>query len=105
MTTLKWFLLAVFAVSAYWLWPIYVIVAFVVLGAMMPGSTSSRTRRSSKSRYKPIRIRPRRQTVYKTPRYPRPKPRAKGRLLKSGIRQHYRNGRWTPRAIKIDRPD
>ena len=105
MSLIKWIFVACVVVSAYWLWPIYVIAAFIVVGAMMPGSSRAKRRRSRKSRYKPLRLQPRRQTVYKAPRYPRPKPRLKGRLLKSGIRQHYRNGRWTPKAVKHDLPD
>ena len=60
--------------------------------------------------YKPFKLKLRKKVVYKPPRYKKPKPYKRGRLLKSGITQHMRTtitGRryWTPKIIKIDRPD
>ena len=105
MTTLKWFLLAVFAVSAYWLWPIYVIVAIVAVSSLGAISSTRGHTRTYRSTRRPFRFKRPKRTRYPTPRTRRAKPALKGRLLKSGIRQHYRNGRWTPKAIKQDLPD
>ena len=104
MSPLKWILLVCFIISVYWLWPLYIILGFIVLGVMMPSSGKSR-RRSYKSTYKPFKLKPRKRVVYKAPRYKKPKPPLKGRWLKQGTRQHYRHGRWWPPARKDNTPD
>ena len=101
MSPFKWFLLFVVLVSAIWLWPLYLLIAFVTVSAMF----GSKHTRSRKSTYKPFKFKTAKRTVYKAPRYPKSKPYNKGRLLKSGMRQHYRNGGWTPKAIKKNLPD
>ena len=90
-------------VSAIWLWPLYVLVAVVCISAYL--DTGKGSKRSRKSTYKPFKFKTSKRTVYKAPRYPKSKPYNKGRLLKSGMRQHYRNGAWTPKAIKKNLPD
>ena len=104
MSPLQWTLLVCFIISAYWLWPLYIILGFIVLGAMMP-SSGKRRRSTYKSTYKPFKLKPRKQVIYKAPRYKKPKPPLKGRWLKQGTRQHYRNGRWWPPARKDNTPD
>ena len=96
MSPLKWILLVCFLISVYWLWPLYLLIAFIVICAVF--DTGKRTKHK-KFTYK---FKPRKKVVYKAPRYKKPKPYKKGRLLKSGILQHYRHGRWTPKATKID---
>ena len=102
MSPLKWILLVAFIVSAYWLWALYLIIAFIVLGAYFDTGKKSRSTRTT---YKPYRFKRPKPTVYKAPRYKRTRPPNKGRLLKSGTRQHYRHGRWWPPAPKDNRPD
>ena len=103
MSPFKWFLLFAFLVSAIWLWPLYMLVVILFVGAYF--DTGKGARRTRKSTYKPFKLKRPKPTVYKAPRYPKAKPYNKGRLLKSGMRQHYRNGRWWPPARKDNTPD
>ena len=59
MSVIKWLLLIVFLMSAYWLWPIYLLIAvFAVFGS----NTRSRSRTK---RIRPYRFRPRKLPVYR----------------------------------------
>ncbi len=104
-------------ISAYWLWPIYILIgfawAFIVadtsgLSSYSGGSyRPSRRRRTYKPKpYKPYKIKFKKRIVYKPPRYKKPKPTPKGRWLKSGMKQSYhyskitKRGYWWPPAPK-----
>ena len=108
MSPFKWFLLFVVLVSAIWLWPLYLLVAFVTVSAMH-GTTSPR--RSRKSTHKPFKFKTAKRTVYKAPRYKAPKQHVwkKGRKLKDGHTQHMKTfaGKkyWTPKSRFRDLPD
>ena len=111
-------------ISAYWLWPIYILIgfawAFIVadtsgLSSYSGGSYSSyrqRRRRTYKPKpYKPYKIKFKKRVVYKAPKYKAPKPFQwpKGRKLKDGRTQYMRTfgGRkyWTPKSRWKDLPD
>ena len=112
MKILAW---GIFLISAYWLWPLYVIAGIIwMCVALNPdgGSYSSSYRPSRRSRtykpkpYKPYKIKFKKRIVYKPPRYKKPKPTPKGRWLKSGMKQSYhyskitKRGYWWPPAPK-----
>jgi hypothetical protein len=68
MSPIKWLLLIVFLVSAYWLWPIYLLIAvFAVFGSNT--GTRSRTKRT-----RPYKFKTRKLPVYKPVRYKAAKP-------------------------------
>jgi hypothetical protein len=118
MSPLKWFFLSAFLISAYWLWPLYVIAGIIwMCVALNPdgGSYSSSYRPSRRRRatpkYKPYKIKFKKRVVYKAPkyRYKKPKPRPKGRKLKDGNTQYMKKmgskRYWTPHSRWKDLPD
>ena len=100
-------------ISAYWLWPIYLIVGGIIACAVASpggGTHKSKPYRPFKSKpYKPFKFKTRKPIVYKAPRYKKPKPRPKGRKLKDGQTQYMKTfgGRkyWTPKSRWKDRTD
>ena len=111
-------------ISAYWLWPLYILIgfawAFIVAGASggsYSGSSYSSSsyrpsrRRRATPKYKPYKIKFKKKVVYKVPkyRYKKPKPRPKGRKLLDGNTQYMKTfgGRkyWTPKSRWKDLPD
>ena len=113
-------------ISAYWLWPIYILIgfawAFIVAGtsggsysgSSYSGYSSSyrpSRRRRATPKYKPYKIKFKKQVVYKVPkiRYKKPKPRPKGRKLLDGHTQYMKTfgskKYWTPKSRWKDRTD
>ena len=117
---MKILLWGAFLISAYWLWPIYVIVGIIWMcvalnpdGGSYSGYSSSYRprRRRAAPKYKPYRIKFKKKVVYKAPkiRYKKPKPRPKGRKLLDGHTQYMKTfgGKkyWTPKSRWKDLPD
>ena len=71
MSPLKWVLLVAFIVSAYWLWALYVILAFMVLVAYFDTGKSGRSRRTT---HKPHKFKRRKMPVYRPVRHKATKP-------------------------------
>ena len=118
MAPLLWI---IFIISAYWLWPLYIIAGFIwACVSLDPGGGSysgysssyrpSRRRRAT-PKYKPYKIKWKKKVVYKAPKYKAPKPFKwpKGRKLKDGNTQYMKTfgGRkyWTPKSRWKDRTD
>ncbi len=112
MKILAW---SAFLISAYWLWPLYVIAGIIwMCVALNPdGGSYSRPsrRRRATPKYKPYKIKFKKRVVYKAPkyRYKKPKPRPKGRKLLDGNTQYMKTfgGKkyWTPKSRWKDLPD
>ena len=118
MAPLLWI---IFLISAYWLWPLYIIAGIIWMCVSLDPSGGSYSgysnssyrpkRRRATPKYKPYKIKWKKKVVYKAPkiRYTKPKPRPKGRKLKDGNTQYMKTfgGRkyWTPKSRWKDLPD
>jgi hypothetical protein len=121
MAPLLWIIVII---SAYWLWPLYIIAGVIWLCIGFPSSGESyssssyssssykpRRRTTKPYKHKPFKLKTRKRIVYKAPKYKAPKPFKwpKGRKLKDGQTQYMKTfgGRkyWTPKSRWKDRTD